>query len=567
MPPSGPEQELPQSLDIRLLAERQWQLIDRRDFLFHGLRAGAALGLGGLMAACTPSTERSNVGTPSVGEPLTPQRGGSLRVAQGDGVPGDFFRGNVLGQQVFTYCQFAWPLFIAAPDGPDAVNALADGYDVTSDGLTHTMTLREGLTFHDGSPIDADAVVKNLRADFFEDAPFRDEGSYVAALLSFGFGGVVKSIEPVDELTLQMVLNQPRADIRRGLWYLYIMNPEILKRKDYGTNTAALRDAGSGPFRVTNFSPSEFVEYERFDAFFEEVYLDRLRIEMIEDDAAMGLALRSGDIDVAVALGKVDYEDFAADPSFQALVAPRAGLNTFLDIQSPRVKEMEDPRVREAVILAMNRPAYREAFYPSGAALPDTQPVVVAGGVGYNTALEERPYDPDRARQLLADAGVENLTLKAISTSSAGYLSNMSQFWEAIHSDLQAVGINLEITITDAATTDAEWPNNDLRIDVFDDEYEWLVFPIYYELFNTDPKTDPRATNPEVKRLLTAAQQSADPAEVDQLLQELQQLDHNELIMAIPITVISKTAIARQGVHDFRVHLSADPLHATWIGA
>jgi ABC-type transport system substrate-binding protein len=159
------------------------------------------------------------------------------------------------------------------------------------------------------------------------------------------------------------------------------------------------------------------------------------------------------------------------------------------------------------------------------------------------------------------------VTLKAISTAAAGYLSNMSQFWEAIRSDLNAVGIDLEITITDQATVDAEATNNDLTTDLFDDEYEFLVFPIYYQFFATNPETDPRATNPEVERLLAAAQDTADADERDELLQQLQQLDHDELIMSIPIALISKTAVARRGVHDFRVHLSADPYHAAWIEA
>lgn len=556
-----------ESTQLRRLLESY--RLDRRRFLAHGLRAGAVLGLGGLAAACTPKKNRpKTTGTASASptQSLAPRQGGSLRVAQGDGVPGDFFRGNILGQQVFTYCQFAWPLYIASADSPEAVPALAESYEPSEDGLTHTFTLREGITFHDGSPIDADAVVANLRSDFFAKDPLRDKGPYVAPLLSFGFGELVKSIEANDAKTVVWTLKSPRPDIRRGVWYLYVMNPEVLAQKDYGTDAEALGRAGSGPFRITAFQPGKFVEYERFEDFHEPVYLDRLRIEIIEDDAAMGLALRGGDIDAAVALGKVDFDDFSSDPSYQALMAPRAGLNTFLDIRSPRNEKMEDARVREAIVLAMNRPAYREAFWPTGTADPDSQPVTVPGGVGHNAGLDERPYDPDRARQLVKDAGAEGHVVKAISTSAQGYLSNMNQFWEAVKSDLQAVGLDLEITITDQATVDAEQPNNDLTIDVFDDEYEWLVFPIYYQLFAANKK-DPRASNPAVGNLMTDASKTSDQAVVDAKFQELQQLDHDDLIMSIPLTVIRKSAIVRQGVHDFRVHLSADPLHKTWIQA
>jgi peptide/nickel transport system substrate-binding protein len=525
---------------------------------------GAAISLGGFLAACSSAPPGPNASpTRSTGKPV---RGGSLVVGAGEGIPSDYFIGNMLGQQVFTFVQFAWPLFLQSPTSRTPANALADSYQVSSDSLTHTMTIRDGLTFHDGSKLDANAVVQNFKAVLFSDAPLRDKGGY-AQNIAFGIPPAISSVDAVDERTIKMVLKQPKADIRRILWYFYVMNPKILARKNYGTDVGALSDAGSGPFRLTNFSPGSFVEFERFDRFFGDVWLDRIRFQLMPDSAAMALALRGGDIQVAVQPAPTDETALAQDPSYTEYVAARPGLNLFFELTPRQSVIATDKRVRQAIWSSLNLQAYIKAFFAPGTAEVGTQPVAVPGAPGYNPGLKGLPYDPARARSLLAEAGVSNLVVKAIGPPTVATLSNTKQLFEAMKSDLQAAGMDLEITVADDATVNAELPKNDLFLDPFDYEDDFLVFPLFYTGLGGVQPPDPRATNPKVKQLLDAAANTADGQKQSSYFQQLQQLNQDELLMGIPLAQTSKSSVAKANVLGWRSAYTQDPENSTYIAA
>ena len=549
---SGPE-ESGDGLDGR-------RLIDRRSFVLGGLGIGATIGLGGL-AACTSKPSKS---VSSVGQSIAPQRGGSLVVGAGEGVPGDYFIGNALGQQVSTYIQFAWPLFVQSPTEREPVNALAESYDVSADGLTHTFTIRSGLTFHDGSPLDADAAAKNFRAEVFADDPLRDKGGYYQNF-ALGIPPNVDSVDVIDEKTFRMVLTQPRLDLRRVLWYWYIMNPAVIARKNYGTDLGALRDAGSGPFRMTSFTPASVVEFERFEGFFGDVWLDRLRFQMITDDAALALALRGGEIDVAIQPSSTDTEALSADPAYVEYAAPTPGLNLFYELV-PRLPELcTDIRIREAIWYSLNQEAYIKAFFAPGTASPSSQPVVVSGTSAYVPSLQDRPYDPQRAQQLLSAAGIQRLQLKAIGPPTIGAITNVKQLFEAMASDMAAAGIDLQITVTDAATAGAEQPNNDIIINAYDYEDNFLIFPLFFTGLGGIKPPDPRATNPKVAQLLDAASNTTDQQKQDSSFQQLMQLNNDELLMGIPLVEVHKSAIAQSAVKYYRTAYTQDPENEAWM--
>lgn len=539
--------------------------IDRRRFLASGLGVAGAVALGGLVSACGGDGGSGSGG----GEGGAPQRGGTLRVGTSDAVATNYFRGDSLGAIDASIVQFAFHLFIGAPDRLALEYGLAASYEAAEDGRTHTISLRPGLTFHDGSPCDAEAVAENLRSGFFPDHPLRDQGAYRAQTSFFGEPTTVTSVDVVDEVTLQIALARPIADIRDGLYLGNpIMNPAILGRPDYGTDVGALRDAGSGPFRVTAFSPGSFLELERFDGFYEEVLLDALRMENIADPAARALALRAGDIDVVSGLSKADHDAFAGDGNFQAVIAPSPTMNVFFWFAWQRQRGTADRRVREAIALAMNREAYREAFFHAGTAQPSTQAPVHPDRLGHNDAIEERPYDPDRARELLDDAGVTDLRLSLSGQESTTVTPEERAMLEAMASDLGEVGIEVDLMIADPATVYAQFMDHDGFITSVGPAAESTVFPLVYgpppgmEAF---PSNDPRSDR-EVGRLLGDALAATDLDERDRLLQELQMLEHEELVVTIPIALVNRSVIARAGVRDLRVSpAELDSYHRVWV--
>src|SRR5690606_37348664 len=145
----------------------------RRRFLLNGVTLAAALAAGGLatggLAGCAGGRDQPGGSGGSGGS----SRGGALRVATPDGVPADYFIGTSFSQPLQSMFHMAWPLYHASATDFEMANALAAGYRAAPDGLAHTITLRKDLVFHDGSPIDGEAVAENLRSYFFEDHPLR----------------------------------------------------------------------------------------------------------------------------------------------------------------------------------------------------------------------------------------------------------------------------------------------------------------------------------------------------------------------------------------------------------
>lgn len=381
-------------------------------------------------------------------------RGGTLALATPDGLGRDLFVGNSFGPQGHAVYNYAWGLYRQVSSTKTPLPGLADGYEVSEDATVHTVKLRAGLTFHDGSPITSAEVVANLNAAFHEDDPLRDPGTYDMVPFSWGgFPGIMTSIEALDESTIKLVLSEPRAELRGALGSLMIINPKVMANKSYGTDVGALRDAGSGPFRVENFSPGDFVEYSRFDGFVEEAHVDRLRLQLIADASARFLALKGGQVQGAYGLGKADWDGVVDDPAYRAHVSAPY-VNCFVAFNATKNKLLaENPKVRRAIAMALNRQAYVDSFWPKGQAELGTQVALVPGVIGYNDSIEPIPYDVEGAKALIAESGAtpDQLKFAAIDPAAFGGVPELGAMLEAVSADLAKVGIELSVTITDVA--------------------------------------------------------------------------------------------------------------------
>lgn len=535
--------------------------------LLKGAAVGAAVAVGGAaIAACAPSTSTPGAATaaPTVG----PRKGGNLIIASGDALVPDLSYGNAFGPQGFTALQWIWPLFRTKPASFEIINALAESYAPSADRLSHKVTLRSGLTFHDGSPIDAAAVAANLNAALYTTDPLRGAGAYQAVTTFFGgFPGNVKSVEVSDPKTVTINLAAPRADLRGALCYIFIVNPKVLQAnpKGYGTDVALLKNAGSGPFRVSDFQPGQFVEFTRFDAFFEPAYLDKLRIQSISDPAARYLALKGGQANVVTGLSRADYEAASKDPAFRTHISNPGG-NVFMVFNATRNELFKTNKdVREAIARAMNRPAYVDSFYPKGLAQIGTQVALAPGTPGYNPDLKALPYDPEGAKALLQKAGVTNLTLKMIDPPAFGGASELKSQMEAVAADLGKVGIKVETNLTDVAGYLAGTVNNDIAVTVYGNSGNDIGVASLY--FRRPPTTYQSPPDPRYGQLLAEAEVALDLNTQSAKLKQLMQVS-SENVAGVPIAYLSVAALSSVKVHDISMTASPlDPQHRAWIEA
>jgi hydroxypyruvate isomerase len=188
--------------------------ITRRTLLRGVLALAGGAVASGMLAACGPAVPTASAPTakPAAGQP---QKGGSLIMASGDALVPDLSYGNAFGPQGFTALQWMWPLFRTKPASFEVIPALAEGYAPSADRLSHKVTLRPDIKFHDGSPIDANAVAANLKAAFNQNDPLRGSGAYQGITTFFGgFPGNFKAVDVNDARNLTITLNQPRADLR-----------------------------------------------------------------------------------------------------------------------------------------------------------------------------------------------------------------------------------------------------------------------------------------------------------------------------------------------------------------
>ena len=542
-----------------------WGALTRRNLL----RGAAVVAGGAALAACTPSpgTSGSSAG-PQASAAAGPRKGGSLIIASGDALVPDLSYGNAFGPQGFTALQWMWPLFRTKPASFDIVNALAENYEPSADRLSHKVTLRSGLTFHDGSPLDATAVAANLKAAFNTADPLRGAGAYQGITTFFGgFPGNFKSVEVNDAKTLTISLNAPRADLRGALCYIYVVNPKVLQAnaKGYGTDVSLLKTAGSGPFKISDFQPGQFVEFTRFDGFFEEAYLDKLRIQNTADPAARYLALKGGQAHVVTGLSRADYEAAAADKTFRTHVSNPGG-NVFLVFNASRNDFFKNSKdVREAIARAMNRQAYVDSFYPKGLAQIGTQVALAPGTPGYNPDVKALPYDPEGAKTLLQKANATNLTLKMIDPPAFGGASELKSQMEAIASDLGKVGIKVETNLTDLAGYLAGTINNDMAVTVYGNSGNDIGVASLY--FRRPPTSYQSPPDPRYAQLLGEAETALDLNTQNAKLKQVMQISADN-VAGVPIAYLSVAAVSIAKVHDISMTASPlDPQHRAWIEA
>ena len=280
----------------------------------------------------------------------------------------------------------------------------------SNDELTvWTAKLREGVTFQDGTPFNADAVKFNFEAWRFTDNPLHFEAQvyeyYEYMFAGFDDASLIQSIDTPDEYTVVFNLSQPFVQMPATLAMpmFQINSPAALQEygEDYGTP-----DVGyvcTGPYAFVDWVTDDHLTQDLWDGYWGEVEgnVQRILTRIVPDNAARFAALQAGEIQ-----GKENStpEELAAiEGNPDLYVEFRPALNVMYLAFNYRIQEFRDIRVREAISMALNRQAYVDAFYPPGAEVATTflPPLMW----GFNPDVPAVPYDPDAAAQLLADAG------------------------------------------------------------------------------------------------------------------------------------------------------------------
>jgi peptide/nickel transport system substrate-binding protein len=341
------------------------------------------------------------------------------------------------------------PLVWLSPDG-EFVPGLAKSWEVSEDGLTYTFHLRDDVTFHDGTPFDAEAVRFSLDRIADPETQSRKAG---------GMLGPYDRTEVVDETTVRVHFTEPYAPFLASLStvYLAMVSPDAVS--EWG-DAYQFHQVGTGPFIFDEYVPKDHLtlvrnpDYDWAPAFFDHQgppKLEEVTFRFYTDPATRVLALESGEADV---MGEIPPQDAVrldedADYELKPVPIPGQPLQFFMNTRRAPV---DDQRVRQALVYALNRPAIVKTVFKAYSPVaygPLNRPTFA-----YDPGVEGMyAYDPEQAIDLLEEAGWtdsdgdgirdrdgEPLELETI-LMGWGYIPEVGQM---LQDQLKRVGVGLD---------------------------------------------------------------------------------------------------------------------------
>ena len=318
---------------------------------------------------------------------------------------------------------------------------LAESWTSNPGGTEWTFKLRRGVQCHHGyGEFTADDAVYSIKR-----ASNKATSSY-----SNDFNALDK-VEAVDKYTVKITLKNPVAGF---LGYVANVNGgnQICKKaaEEMGENFAK-KPIGTGPFMFAEYQPQQFVKLTANKQYFRGApVIEEITFRYIPADSSRDLAFQSGELDMIYGKQDQTWMDRTSKLPGVKVIAMEPGEESELSLNIT-VKPLDDIRVRQAIAYAIDRKAI-VAFKGAGSSR-EAVSVVPSGYLGTDEKAPLYPYDPAKAKALLAEAGYPNgLTIKTIHTT----LTGMQTLIEAVQAQLKKVGINLDVELVEHATFHAQ---------------------------------------------------------------------------------------------------------------
>jgi len=359
-------------------------------------------------------------------------------LAGGQGYEGYRFVGNQLYDGLTRYD------LEQSTSTPKVVPALATSWTSNQNASTWTFHLRSGVTFTDGTPFNADAVVYNLDRYLNKKSPHYY--APVAAQAAISLGGI-KSYRKLDESTVRIDTNGPYSHLPEDLVFIYLASPTALQK--YGNQGFANHPVGTGPFVFKSQVRGQQAIFAPNKGYWGGApKVTELVLEPLADPATRLAALRSGDVNWIEAPNPDDIASLEAS-GFQVLTNSYDHVWPWIFDLSK--KPLNDVRVRQALNYAIDRPTMATSLL-QGTADPADQ-LVPKANLAYRPANDVYTYDPAKAKQLLAAAGYPNGFSMSLSypTSGSGNMQPGPMNQE-LQSDLAKVGVKVTLEPIEWAT-------------------------------------------------------------------------------------------------------------------
>jgi peptide/nickel transport system substrate-binding protein len=390
--------------------------------------------------------------------------------------------------------------------------ALAEGWEISEDGTSYMFVLREGVTFHDGTPLKA-SDVKFTFERLVDPATASPGASELASM---------KSIEVNDERTVVMTLNAPDASLLAALagGTCVIFSEEFVKANNNDVSQVAM---GTGPFKFVEYVPNTRIVLERNENYWEEglPYLDGIEMTIASDDTARTAAVVTGTVDFIEYAPLRDIPSLEADSSLNLAGESNTNIR-FIGFNLGK-EPFDNLKVRQAIAAVVDREAMLgPTVFGYGT------PTEVLFPPDFWAALQQevRPPDVERAKALMAEAGLaDGFSTTITSWSQYSFLSNAAV---VLQEQLRQIGIEAELNLVENATMVEQIydpATRDFDIAVTGESAYVDPNTIVLPYFKTGEGNNFMGySNPEVDKLIEQAIASTDQEERAGIYQEIQKI-------------------------------------------
>ena len=379
------------------------------------------------------------------------------------------------------------------------VPGLAESWEISEDGLTYTFKLREGVTFHDGTTMDAEDVKFTLDRINAEDSANAQKALYAA----------ISEVTVVDPQTVEVKLSEPNGNLLFNLAWgdAVIVAPESIE-------AIKQTPVGTGAFKFDEWRQGDKITLSRYDDYWGDApALASATFKFISDPTAAFASVMAEDVDVFAGFpAPENIPQFEADPRFQVLVGSTEG-ETILSINNKRAP-FDNVKVREAVAHAIDRQAIIDGAMfgygtPIGTHFAPHNP-------DYTDLTEMSAYDPEKSKALLAEAGFPDGFETTLHLPPPSYARRGG---EIIAAQLAEVGIKAQITNVEwAQWLETVFKGKDFGLSIVS-HTEPMDINIY-----ANPEYYFQYDNAEFQSLIAEFNKTADPAARSEMLAKAQQI-------------------------------------------
>ncbi|PLT35191.1 ABC transporter substrate-binding protein [Bacillus sp. V5-8f] len=491
-----------------------------------------------MIAGCSNSSTNTTGNTSEKQSSSGPKKGGSLVVAYDSDISNyDPILGNSGNDHPLLYP--VYDTLVNYNDKLEPQPGLAESWEAP-DNKTLILHLKKGVTFHDGSPFNADAVKFNLDR-------VRSADSKVSDLIS------VETVEVVDQETVKLHLKQPDSSIvlalsdRSGM----MVSPTAVKK--YGADYAQ-NPVGTGPYKMVKWIRNGEIQFEANQDYWQEglPYLDKITAKIMPDENTRMNALKSGQVQFYWNVSPDNSQVLKNDKTIKMDTKMKVAFyNIYLNTKMPPFDKKE---VRQALQLAIDREALVKAL------------TFGAGEPAYQTFPKEYwaaspdmkiPYDPAKSKELLKTAGVENVTFDMFVPTSSFY----QRLGEAIKGQVKEAGFNINILPMELTKgvalyfNEKQLPANLTSWTGRPDPQQTInLFLAGKGFYNVGGETTPNK-----EQLITQAAGTSDQKERAKLYGEINQMSLLDESMTVPIIFTPSTAAMSLDVNGFEGTLLGKP--------